>query len=44
MEPPSPVRLQRPVLGDDGVLLTAEEASVLHSFDWLKVRHARGRL
>ena len=44
LEPPYHVRLRRPIIDDDGSLLTDEEAKVLHSFDWLKVRHARGRL
>ena len=46
LEPPYHVRLQRPIIDDDGALLSDEEAKVLHSFDWLKVRHAsaRGRL
>ena len=44
LEPPYHVRLRRPIIDDDGTLLTDEEAKVLHSFDWLKVRHARGRL
>ncbi len=43
-KPPYHVRLRRPIIDDDGSLLTDEEAKVLHSFDWLKVRHARGRL